>query len=153
MPYTYSHLEDYINDLLRKIHIFHPWQLSLNNVAYQLKKEINYLPYPSMCIDGEIFLDERTSYPKHWQDFAHELGHVRLHEGDQALMYAMQKDYQEFKAENFAQHFCIPTFMLQNMTFTEYGQDPLWVLQETFGVEKEFANKRWVLMTSFNVLK
>lgn len=143
MAYTYSHLEDYITDLLKDIHIFHPWQLTLDIVAHNLMKEIHYLPYPSMCIEGEIFLNQRASYTKQWQDFAHELGHARLHEGDQALMSAMQKDYQEYKAENFALHFCIPSFMLQNMTFTEYTQDPIWRLQETFGVDKEFAKKRW----------
>lgn len=140
--YTYGHLEDYIKNLLVENKIIHPWQLNLDNVTLQLGKEVFYLPYPSMCVDGEIFLDQRCSKAKIWQEFAHELCHSRLHEGDQALISAMQKDYQEFKADNFAQHFCIPSFMLDQMKFTEHDRDPVLRLQETFGVEYEFAQKR-----------
>lgn len=143
MIYTYGHLEDYIDNLLRDIHIYHPWQLTLDNVCHQLHKKVHYIPHTSMCIEGEIFLREGSTDQQLWQDFAHELCHARLHDGDQALMAAMQKEYQEFKAENFAQHFCIPTRMLHNMSFSQYEQDPIWRLQETFGVDREFAEKRW----------
>ncbi|WP_407951628.1 hypothetical protein [Planococcus sp. A6] len=35
------------------------------------------------------------------------------HAGDQALMPLTMRDYQEWKAENFSQHLCLPTFMLE----------------------------------------
>lgn len=140
--YTYSHLEDYVSNLLKGLAIHHPSQLNIETISYRLNKMINYMPYRAMCIDREIFLDSRSSKRGQWQDFAHELCHNLLHEGDQALISAMQKDGQEFKAENFAQHFCIPTFMLNQMTFNEYDRDPLLRVQETFGVEYDFAKKR-----------
>lgn len=143
MAYTSSHLNDYVTNLLQGINIFHPSQLNIEYVASRLNKRINYLPYPSMCIDGEIFLDSRSSKQVQWQEFAHELCHARLHDGDQALISAMQKDGQEHKAENFAQLFCIPTFMLNKMKFTEYDRDHVWRIEETFMVEKQFAQKRW----------
>lgn len=142
MAYTYGHLEDYITSLLKGINILEPHDLSIETVSTRLGVEVHYLPYPAMYLEKYIFLDSRTTSKKQWQDFGHELGHARLHEGDQALITAMQKDYQEFKAENFAQFFCIPTFMLEKMTFNEYDRDHIWRIEETFMVEKTFAEKR-----------
>lgn len=142
MAYTYGHLEDYITSLLKGIKIREPHDLNIETVSARLGVEVHYLPYPAMYLEKYIFLDSRTTMKKQWQDFGHELCHARLHEGDQALITAMQKDYQEFKAENFAQFFCIPTFMLEKMTFSEYDRDHIWRIEETFLVEKKFAEKR-----------
>lgn len=142
MAYTYGHLEDYITALLKEIDVLEPHQLSIEAVSSRLGVEVHYLPYPAMYLEKYIFLDSRSSKKKQWQDFGHELCHARLHEGDQALISAMQKDGQEYKAENFAQFFCIPTFMLEKMSFTEYDQNHVWRLEETFMVEKKFAEKR-----------
>jgi Zn-dependent peptidase ImmA (M78 family) len=143
MAHTYGHLEDYITSLLRGINITEPHHLGIDAIASRLGIDVHYLPYPAMYIEKYIFLDSRSSKRMQWQDFGHELCHVRLHEGDQALISAMQKEGQEFKAENFAQHLCIPTFMLEKMKFTEYDRDHIWRIEETFLVEKKFAEKRW----------
>lgn len=142
MAYTYGHLEDYITNLLKGINIQEPYQLSIETVSNRLGLEVHYLPYPAMYLEKYIFLDSRSSKKRQWQDFGHELCHARLHEGDQALITAMQRDGQEYKAENFAQLFCIPTFMLERMKFSEYDRDHIWRIEETFMVEKAFAEKR-----------
>lgn len=143
MTHTYGHLEDYITSLLKGINITEPHHLGIESIASRLGIDVHYLPYPAMYLEKYIFLDSRSSKRMQWQDFGHELCHVRLHEGDQALISAMQKEGQEFKAENFAQHMCIPTFMLEKMKFTEYDRDHVWRIEETFMVEKKFAEKRW----------
>lgn len=143
MARTYGHLEDYITNLLKGIDILEPHQLGIEIISSRLGVEVHYLPYPAMFLEKYIFLDSRASKKRQWQDFAHELCHSRLHDGDQALLTAMQKDGQEHKADNFAQHFCIPTFMLERIKFTEYDRDHIWRIEEKFMVEKEFARKRW----------
>jgi len=142
MTYTHSHLEDYITNLLRSINVQHPHQLNIDTVTSRLEFEVHYLPFDAMYLENYLFLDSRTSKQKQWQDFGHEFCHARLHEGDQALISAMQKDYQEFKADNFAQHFCIPSFMLDQMKFSEYDRNPIVRIQEAFSVEYSFAEKR-----------
>lgn len=142
MPYTYSHLEDYITNLLRGINIHHPHQLNIDAVTSRLGFNVHYLPFDAMYLDKYMFLDSRASKQQQWQDFGHEFCHSRLHEGDQALISAMQKDYQEFKADNFAQHFCIPSFMLDQMKFSEHENQAVWMVMETFGVAHDFAVKR-----------
>lgn len=142
MKRTYNHLEEYIRRLLQGIDIYHPHQLNIENVSTRLGLSVHYLGIDSMFLAGHIFLDSRKAEKSQWQDFGHELCHARWHEGDQALIGVMMREYQEWKADNFALHLCIPTFMLQNLNLPSDERRTVWMIQETFGVEKEFAEKR-----------
>lgn len=64
------------------------------------------------------------------------------HAGDQALIPLSMREYQEWKAENFSQHLCIPTFMLDKMELPNHEKEAVWMIMETFGVERWFAEKR-----------
>src|SRR5690625_6559322 len=65
--------------------------------------------------DLKVFINENQSNQQQWQDFGHEMYHYchdyvvydRLHE-----TYA---EYGESKADYFAYHFCVPTFMLMDL--------------------------------------
>ncbi|MEQ6048477.1 ImmA/IrrE family metallo-endopeptidase [Lysinibacillus capsici] len=66
-----------------------------------------------------IFLNNQLTICQSWQDFGHELGHVLLHMGNQQRMYPLFREYQEYKANNFMYHACVPSFMLDELEPTE----------------------------------
>lgn len=49
--------------------------------------------------------------------------------------------YQEWKAISFPLHVCIPTFMLERLKLTGDEYKDVWIIQEKFHVEREFAQK------------
>lgn len=142
MVNTYNNLEEYIKQLLKRIGIFQPHQLSIKNIYPRLNLSVYYIPHDSMAIDSILFLDNRKSDEAQWQDFGHELCHVFWHSGDQALIPLSMREYQEWKAENFSQHLCIPTFMLDKIKLPDNENEAIWMIMETFGVERWFAEKR-----------
>lgn len=142
MQYTYSHLEDYIHQLLQRIDIYHPHQLNIETIAPRLGIEVHYFPHQSLYIAGKVFLDDRSTQEVHWQDFGHELCHALWHAGDQALIPVTMRELQEWKANNFAQYFCIPTGMLDRLKLPLNDRKAIWTIMQTFGVEEEFARQR-----------
>lgn len=55
---------------------------------------------------------------------------------------------QEWQANSFALHFCIPTFMLETIELTDHKQAATAIIVQTFGVEYEFAEEqleRWLI--------
>src|SRR5699024_7956666 len=92
-----------------------------------------------------IFIDNRQSKQKQWQDFGHELGHVLCHAGHQLKMNHMFLKYQEWKANNFMYHFCVSTFMLCQLKEVNVHN-----VMNLFNVEYEFACKS---LTSYSFKK
>lgn len=111
----YSLLEDYIRELYWKFGIYHPHQLNIETLSTKMGLVVYYIPHKPMYIAGNLFLDNRNPEQEQWQSFGHELCHALWHIGNQNLFPKLYRDYQEFKANNFAQHACIPTFMLDRM--------------------------------------
>ncbi|MGI2329701.1 ImmA/IrrE family metallo-endopeptidase [Planococcus sp. YIM B11945] len=142
MSRTYNNLEEYIRQLLHRLSIYHPHQLNTETVSSRLGLVLHYLPYDAMYIAGHIFLDSRKPDNQRWQEFGHELCHHLWHEGDQALMSVMMREWQEWKAINFAYNLCVPSFMLEGMDLPAYEREAVWVIMEKFGVERVFAEKR-----------
>lgn len=89
-----------------------------------------------------IFLNENQSRQKVLQDFAHELGHILRHEGHQQAMFEQFRIYQEWQAKQFAYHFCIPTFLLNELELPQLRCEAVWVIAKTFNVELTFAAER-----------
>ncbi|WP_174616458.1 ImmA/IrrE family metallo-endopeptidase [Virgibacillus ihumii] len=99
------------------------------NIVY---RESNF----SFSIENDIILVKST-IQQEWQNFCHELGHRLRHVGQQLKMHYLFRDLQEYQAENFAYHFCVPTFMLEKIeNLTAYK------IAILFNVEYEFASKR-----------
>ncbi len=142
----YSHLEDYIKDFYTRIGITTPTLLDFREIAEKLGIKVFYWPDTSQALFAEekpfIFLDESLTQQQQWQDFCHELAHVLLHSGDQFYMYTLFREYQEYKANNFMYHACMPTFMLDELQLYDYLPQTVVKLQELFNVEYEFALKR-----------
>lgn len=142
MSYTTNSTEDYINQLYRAIDIHHPHQLDIEEIASRNGLSVAYLATEAMNIKGTIVLDDRVAAAEQWQDFGHELCHALWHSGNQITMPMPYQVYQENKSNNFAQYACIPSFMLHGMKLPEHENEAIWLIMETFGVTRDFAEKR-----------
>ncbi|MCF3942161.1 ImmA/IrrE family metallo-endopeptidase [Oceanobacillus alkalisoli] len=131
----YTHLEDYIRELLSTIKVHSPPDLTIENVASKLKLEVVYRR-KSYRFGNEIILQPGTEQQE-WQLFGHELCHYLRHAGTQLLMHPLFIDLQEYQANYFAYHFCVPTFMLEQ--FKEVNH---YEIMENFNVEEGFALRR-----------
>ncbi|UDK97179.1 ImmA/IrrE family metallo-endopeptidase [Lysinibacillus sphaericus] len=143
---NYSHLEDFIKEFYFKMNIITPPLLDFREIAKNLGIKVFYWSETSQALYANdlpyIFLDESLTQQQQWQDFCHELAHVLLHTGDQFFMYPLFREYQEYKANNFMYHACMPTFMLDELQLYDYLPQTVLKLQELFNVEYEFAMKR-----------
>ena len=142
----YSHLEDYIKTFYTQLKIDAPELLELKTIAKKLDIKLFYWEDKSQAILYDdmsvIFIDSRISPEKQWQEFNHELCHVLIHTGDQLIMPPLFREYQEFKANNFMYHACIPTFMLDKLNIYDFNAVTVSKIQQLFKVEYDFAKIR-----------
>ncbi|MCT8138594.1 ImmA/IrrE family metallo-endopeptidase [Anaerobacillus sp. CMMVII] len=90
----------------------------------------------------KININPKLTPQEQWEDFGHELCHALRQYGSQLSMPDDYIFYQEEKADNFALHFCVPTFMLERIDLPQYRTKAIEVIAETFHVTFEFAKKR-----------
>ncbi|WP_240458774.1 MULTISPECIES: ImmA/IrrE family metallo-endopeptidase [Virgibacillus] len=132
----YTHLEDYIYELYTSIGIEIPANLDKQIIAKKLGVEIIYEEDKLFRFDNEISLI-RSDMRQEWMDFGHEIGHYLRHCGCQLNMHRLFIDLQEWQANNFAYHFCVPTFMLGKLyNYTIYD------VMQLFNVDYDFAYTR-----------
>ncbi|MDY0394741.1 ImmA/IrrE family metallo-endopeptidase [Virgibacillus halophilus] len=84
-----------------------------------------------------VLLSYDQQNKKEWQEFGHELAHHLRHCGQQLNMHPLFRQLQEYQATYFAYHFCVPTFMLQQLIGISVKQ-----IMNLFNVEYEFAVRR-----------
>ncbi|MGM0854291.1 MAG: ImmA/IrrE family metallo-endopeptidase [Bacillota bacterium] len=144
MQYQTSLLEDWIQDFYPHLGIYHPRQLDFMEIAARLGIYVHFQRFGSRIYDGEIIIDERLTDQEQWQEFAHELCHLYLQYGNQIAMNKEFLSLQEAQAENFALHFCIPTFMLLRYEISNFLDVEAGVpfIAKEFGVTEEFARER-----------
>lgn len=144
MNYQTTLLEDWIKNFYYKIDIYHPHQLDILEISGRLGIYIDFRNMTSRIYEDDIIIDKRLSPEQQWEEFGHELGHYYRQEGNQLLMHKDFLDLQEYKAENFALHFCIPTFMLLNYQISNYVniKDGIKFVSEKFNVTQGFAQRR-----------
>ncbi|WP_432702935.1 ImmA/IrrE family metallo-endopeptidase [Lysinibacillus sphaericus] len=139
----FTHTEDFIKNLYVRIGILLPNYLKFQSISDQLGIHVFCWEDSSQALFSKnnsfIFLNEQLTPPQQWQDFCHELGHVLLHTGNQQRMYPLFREYQEYKANNFMYHACVPSFMLDELEPTELTVENV---QRLFNVEYDFAFKR-----------
>ncbi|GAA0415424.1 ImmA/IrrE family metallo-endopeptidase [Virgibacillus salarius] len=132
----YSRLEDLVYKLYTSIGVKDPTGLEMHKIAKKLGVEITYDENKVFRFENEISLKKRTKRQE-WMDFGHELGHCLMHCGLQVSMHPLFVELQEWQANNFAYHFCVPTFMLDKL----YNYTVCDVMQ-LFNVDYDFACKR-----------
>ena len=147
MNNTKSRIEEYIQDFMYQMEITDPKDLCITSIANHMDIEIHFKSGRSsmILIKGEyhITINQNISQAKQWEDFGHELGHVLRHVGNQRFLSSGFRGYQESQAENFMYHFCVPTFMIDQMEFESTEQETILKIAETFNVTIPFAVKRF----------
>lgn len=130
-----------VQQLLKSISIFEPWQLNIENVSTQLDIRVKRWDETSEAIRYKgrkfIFLNEKLSEQKQWADFSHELFHLKAHVGKQRGLNKPFVILQEYQANYFSYHFCVPTFMLDQLK-----EVTVYDIMNLFNVEFEFALRR-----------
>lgn len=132
---TYSHLEDFVLQIYRYLAIYQPEQINVVDIAQKMGIKLHYDNF-SLRYDNYIVIKKSTKQ-KEWQDFAHELGHYLRHEGNQMKMFPMFRELQEYQADSFSYHFCVPTFMLDQLYHYDAND-----IARRFNVEYQFAYRR-----------
>lgn len=127
--------------LYRSLNIRFPEQLNISHIAAKINLPVHYWEFGSEAVfyqgRSKVFLNENLSSQQKWQNFGHEVCHVSGHAGSQSDMNMPFLRFQEGQANHFAYHFCVPTFMLENIyNFTIYD------IMNLFNVEYEFALRR-----------
>lgn len=142
MKYQTTLLEDSIKEFYQKLDINSPKQLNMREIARRLNIKLTFLNISSRTYKGEIIIDSRLSPEEQWLEFAHELCHVLLQYGNQIItLNNLFIEYQEWKANNFALHFCVPTFMLRKYNINNTNEG-IRIIKNKFYVTDEIAQKR-----------
>lgn len=131
----YTHLEDYINNLYRSINISYPHQLDIYVIAKRLG--IKIIHKKTSFRFGPIIILSCETKQQCWEKFGHELSHYVGHVGHQLNMHYLFRELQEFQAKRFAYHFCVPTFMLNELKGVS-----AYDIAILFNVEYRFALNR-----------
>lgn len=142
MVKCYTYMEDYIKNLYLNIGITKPEEIDFYTIASRLHLKVLFVPFGSLRANNVICVDQRISKEKQWEQFGHELCHALWHFGNQLGVAPLFREYQEWKANNFALHFCVPTFMLDNIYLPNTYNDAAFIVSKIFNVEYEFAFKR-----------
>jgi|SRR5579875_2600970 len=151
MNYIYTPIEDYIKKLYHHLSIHVPEQIDIIEMAAKLDIQLYFEGVTSKAIglnsENCIFIDNRLSPQQQWQDFGHELCHLLMHAGNQLNLPIEFIKYQEHKAKNFSYHFCIPTFILEQLELPLRETEAIEVIARTFNTENDFAKtrlKNWI---------
>lgn len=116
-------------------------EISFDKISHSLNFKILYWPYSSelVCYNGKfkVFINELLTLQQQWQDFGHEMHHYFFDEISYDKLNESYGLYGETKADYFAYHFCVPTFMLMKLKGVS-----VYEVMSIFNVEYEFAMRR-----------
>ncbi|MDD9312695.1 ImmA/IrrE family metallo-endopeptidase [Cytobacillus firmus] len=146
MKYQLTPLENDIKNLYLTMGIYRPDQIDLEDIAFKLDIWLHEAKFKSRARSYKgmhtIVIDSRISEPEKWEHFGHEVNHILYHEGNQLNMPSSFRQFQEAKSNNFALHFCIPTFMILDSGLPYTWNEATLYVMETFNVTEPFARKR-----------
>jgi len=133
--------ENQVMKFYKKIEILNPSQLSISKISKKIDISIVNWEYSSEVVRWKgrtkVFLNADLNYQQKWQEFGHEMKHVFYDAGRQEFLPNTYVYFQECKADHFSYHFCIPTFMLQNVSDLS-----VYNIMNLFNVEFDFALRR-----------
>lgn len=149
-------IEAFVFSIYHSLHISQPSQVSSDILIERTSSKYNIRVYyfdessEANNLNGFhcIFLNEEQPKQKIWYDFAIGLAHILGHMRDQNDLQISFPISQEWQAEEFASHFCIPSFMLNNLDLPELKYEAVVLIAALFNVEYTFAEARldkWLL--------
>lgn len=131
----HTRTEELIHKLYRSWSITHPDQLKIKNISVKMKLTIYYGDISFRY--GPYIIIRKSTKEQEWQLFGHEVGHYLKHCGSQLDMHYLFRELQEYQANYFAYHFCVPTFMLDQLK-----EVTVYDIMKLFNVEHDFATRR-----------
>ena len=136
-----NNTERFIAKIYNSVNIRHPGDLSVEYISERFLIKLNYWEFSSTMVEFKnkykVFINQNLNHREQWQDFGHEMSHYFKDRGDRFVLRESFIDYCESKADYFAYHFCVPTFMLMKLK----GVD-VYEVMRLFNVEFDFALKR-----------
>lgn len=138
---TNSNLEDFIEKIYSSYNLKKLCKYKLTELADILEIDV-VLDSPKNRIVQDLIFIQSGSKEKQLEAFAHELGHYYRHVGHQKNMPVPYREFTEWQANQFAYHFCIPTFMLlkEDLPFCEHKA--ILIVAGRYGVTYRMAKKR-----------
>ncbi len=141
MTSTESRTEKFVREFYSENGVTQPSHLGIQNIAPLVGLEVIIHPELSLFWNDTIVIREGTER-QHWQRFGHEVCHFLRHCGDQRYMHELFIELQENQARNFAYHFCVPSFMLEEIDLPNNMAQSAGMIAKIFGVEYSFAERR-----------
>jgi len=139
--------ELYVQRLLQSLSICHSSQLNIETISRKSNIKVRYWEYSSESVHWKgnkvIFLNENLTDKQQWQEFGHELCHTLWHAGRQEQISESLCKYQEWQADHFMYHLCIPTFMIMKLKEVTAHD-----VMDLFNVEFNFALRRLDMLQS-----
>ena|SRR5690625_2933794 len=136
-----NNTEILVMNFYQSLDILNSEGLTIKNVAENMNLCVIYWPFTSEITEYKgvykVFINENLNKQRQWQDFGHEMSHYFRDRGNQNMLRESFVDYCETKADYFAYHFCVPTFMLMKMKRVD-----AYEVMNLFNVEFDFALRR-----------
>lgn len=143
MQYSITPLERRIKDLYFWLRIFEPWEISMIEMADRLNIWLHFVNMESRVVGRNgmysIIINSNQNPQEQWEDFGHEVAHLLESSGNQLNLPLTCVKKQEIQAENFALHFCIPTFMLTKFDLPQTVPTAASFISKTFNVTYRLA--------------
>lgn len=144
--------EQFILTFYQSINVFEPMHLSLNKITSALNIKLIYWSHTSAIAELKgrycLFINKALNKCRQWQEFGHEIYHYLYDHVVYDRLHECYAGYGESKADYFAYHFCVPTFMLKNLKEVNAN-----VVANTFNVEFDFALRRLEMYQSKMIMK
>ncbi|SDX61379.1 ImmA/IrrE family metallo-endopeptidase [Salimicrobium album] len=144
MNYTTTHLEDAVDKLLNNLEIIHPSQLDIFIIAPRLGIDLIFSDTGTHFEGTTMYLNINLPPAELWFAFAHELCHIQRHAGNQLFLPMDFIALQEAQAENFALHFCMPTYLMKKIRLPNDIPAAKKVVASIFNVPVSAAEKRLI---------
>lgn len=129
-----------------------PDSMTMERITDLLEIELILWPFSSEIVEYKgrykVFINENVNEQKQWQEFGHEMKHYFYDKENQKHLENSFQFYQEVKADYFAYHFCVPTFMLYKL-----GNVTVYDVMRIFNVEFDFAIRRIEMFCNNYVMK
>lgn len=137
----YTLLEDFVIDIYCLYKLERVSKYSLQNLADILEIDL-VMDSPKNHIVQDIIFIESGSKEEQREAFVHELGHYFRHAGKQRKSSISFRNLTEWQADQFAYHFCIPTFFLFEDDLPFCREEATKIIMKKYGVTYAFASKR-----------
>jgi len=133
--------ELFVMEFYKTINVLDTSLLSIANISEKLNVNVHYWNHSSAVANFKedccMFINQRKTHSEQWQDFGHEMHHYFFDEISYDKLNESYGIYGETKADYFAYHFCVPTFMLMKLKGVS-----VYEVMSIFNVEYEFAMRR-----------